>query len=322
MNRNRSVVFIVLLVAFAACPSLFGCKRSSSESVEAESERQSAKLEHDEIPLASTTPPQARLTAPSETLPPVEVKDDRVPKTDVKVETSHYRLTLKGSEAEVRALGNELESYLVAYTRLIGRAPKGHPYRVRIFGSKDEFDSYLSRAGRGGSDGFRYFHFGIGNPKNEVLGWRVPEYPLHARLRHEAFHQYLRGSINKPPRWLNEGYGELLEALTIDAGVITPRLTRRKSSTFARRPAQNRQRFVERPPSRRDFVGATFFYVQGAVATRTLGRVRRVVGFGALHELDWKQDLRVEARRLHRFASDERDGGTELGGVRTSDWKI
>ncbi|MHC4392055.1 MAG: DUF1570 domain-containing protein, partial [Planctomycetota bacterium] len=131
------------------------------------------------------------------------------------VESEHYVVWTELDEAFAKQVSERMEAMFNAYGQVVGEISGEVKFKVRIYRTKAAYANYITKTHKIKGDRFRYVHYKNGSNKNEVLGWRVPDEALYPRLRHEAFHQYFRHMINKPPQWLNEGLAEMLEASDI-----------------------------------------------------------------------------------------------------------
>lgn len=141
-------------------------------------------------------------------------------------ESEHYAVWSDVSQGLAERVARRMERMRVAYGKLVGTPTSGGRFKVRLYATQEGCAAYVQQAHGVKGDRFRYVHYGVGSPKNEVVGWHIPDPALFARLRHEAFHQHLRAMVGHPPTWLNEGLAELLEASEISAaGELTVRLS-------------------------------------------------------------------------------------------------
>lgn len=129
-----------------------------------------------------------------------------------RLETEHYEVLYKTERAQAEFLAGRLERIFPKYEELFGPArtrDSARRHRVRVFASRDEFESYcgFAQASRGA--------VGLFHPEfREVvccLEDSNPNQPTYRVLYHEAMHQYVAEVLPPEialPIWLNEGLGE------------------------------------------------------------------------------------------------------------------
>ncbi len=130
-------------------------------------------------------------------------------------ETAHYVVTSDRSEALARKVARRMEIMLEnGYQKLFPyKIPRGKKFRIRMFRKRETFAEYMKQKRGHVPQGYIYLHSERPwHPENEIVAYEWPEVPMFADLYHEGWHHHVRGKINKPPQWLNEGFGEYFEA--------------------------------------------------------------------------------------------------------------
>ena len=167
-------------------------------------------------------------------------------------ESEHYAVWSDVSAALAERVAQRMERMHTAYGKLVGVPASGGRFKVRLYASQEACAAYVQQAHGVKGDRFRYVHYGVRSPKNEVVGWHLPDPALFARLRHEAFHQHLRAIVGHPPTWLNEGLAELLEASEITpegelrVRLSAPMLRRLREGVFKLSPSPLAKKGYER----------------------------------------------------------------------------
>lgn len=130
----------------------------------------------------------------------------------------HYHVISEISPDHAQAIVDRMEAMFALYNRQF-RFPVedlDHSLRVRIFGTKSRFDSYLRRVIDETRDGFVYLHYND-VAKSELVGYYVESDALDRSMVHQSFIQYMRSFVPNPPLWLREGFAVYYEDTEYDS---------------------------------------------------------------------------------------------------------
>lgn len=132
-------------------------------------------------------------------------------------DSEHYRVLSELGAASAQETADKLESLFGLFNEYfhfdVDELPAS--LRVRIFSSKDRFDTYLTRVIDETRDDFVYLHY-TDLAKSELVGYAMEEEAFEISLKHQSFIQYLRAFIPNPPLWLREGFAVFFEEVAFD----------------------------------------------------------------------------------------------------------
>ncbi len=132
-------------------------------------------------------------------------------------QTEHYHVVSEVGRDHAEQTADRLEATLEIFNDTFHFEPGELPerMRVRIFASRDTYDSFLRNTIDETREDFIYLHYG-NLARSELVGYfrEDPEYDYS--LNHQAFIQYLRSFIANPPLWLREGFAVYFEEIDYD----------------------------------------------------------------------------------------------------------
>lgn len=133
-------------------------------------------------------------------------------------ETKHYDVLSGQGSADATAIANELEAYFALFDSYFHFDPQSLTTRlkVRIFATKNDFNTYLGQIIPGTHDSFVYLQYQ--DPAQSVLvGYHMPDArSFQTQLIHHGFVQFLRSFVPNPPLWLEEGFAVYFENTSYD----------------------------------------------------------------------------------------------------------
>lgn len=133
-------------------------------------------------------------------------------------ETDHYRVLSEIGDENARDTAEKLESLFVLFNDYFHFDINELPVRlrVRIFNSKDRFDTYLQRIIDQTRNDFVYLHY-TDLAKSELVGYSMDADSFEISLKHQSFIQFLRAFVPNPPLWMREGFAVFFEEVEFDA---------------------------------------------------------------------------------------------------------
>lgn len=131
-------------------------------------------------------------------------------------ESDHYVVVSEISAEHAELTAMKLEAYMDLYNSFFHYDPAELPSKlnVRIFESKDRFDTHLRRAIGETRDDFVYLHYNDLS-RSELVGFNK-ETGFDVSLVHQNFIQFFRAFIPNPPLWLREGFAVYFERAEYD----------------------------------------------------------------------------------------------------------
>jgi tetratricopeptide (TPR) repeat protein len=131
--------------------------------------------------------------------------------------TSHYRVLSYVGSTYSRDIARKLEAGLELYNEYLrfdlSEVPL--PLRVRIFGSKGDYDRYLQRLISQTRSDFVFIAYRDPG-RSELVGFQRDANDFDGSLLHYGFVQFLNSRIPGAPLWLEEGMATYLEASQFD----------------------------------------------------------------------------------------------------------
>ncbi|MDR3166755.1 MAG: hypothetical protein LBT93_02330 [Treponema sp.] len=133
------------------------------------------------------------------------------------VKSRYYEVVSDRGGADAEALSRELEGRFIVYNRLFRFNPGNLivPLKVRAYGNKTDYDSYISARLGETRPGAVYLHYNQ-TERRELVIHRGSD-DEGRLLPHQAFIQFLRAFIPNPPAWLREGFGIYFSTLTLNS---------------------------------------------------------------------------------------------------------
>ncbi|NBB90921.1 MAG: tetratricopeptide repeat protein [Spirochaetes bacterium] len=132
-------------------------------------------------------------------------------------QTEHYRVVSEVGRDHAEQTADRLEATLEIFNDYfhfeLGELPDR--MRVRIFASRDAYDSFLRNTIDETREDFIYLHYG-NLARSELVGYFREDPDYDYSLNHQAFIQYLRSFIANPPLWLREGFAVYFEEIDYD----------------------------------------------------------------------------------------------------------
>ncbi|MFP4373094.1 MAG: DUF1570 domain-containing protein [Spirochaetaceae bacterium] len=132
-------------------------------------------------------------------------------------QTEHYRVVSEVGRNHAEQTADRLEATLEIFNDYFHFELDELPdrMRVRIFASKDEYDTFLRNTIDETREDFIYLHYG-NLARSELVGYVREDAEYDYSLNHQAFIQYLRSFIANPPLWLREGFAVYFEEIEYD----------------------------------------------------------------------------------------------------------
>ncbi|MDR2747663.1 MAG: hypothetical protein LBB77_09490 [Treponema sp.] len=128
--------------------------------------------------------------------------------------TAHYEI-YGGNEGEAKSIAADLEGRFDIFTRLFRFRDQPVPLKVRLISGREAYDDYVgSRLGEK-RDGAVYIHY-QGEERRELVvnyGSAGTE-TFPAALPYQAFVQYLRAFVSRPPSWIQRGFAIYFSGLS------------------------------------------------------------------------------------------------------------
>ena len=127
-------------------------------------------------------------------------------------ETAHYRILSTQSAQSAQDLGLRMESYYRLFNEVFRFIDSELPVKmnVRLFTSKNDFDTYLLRIVPQTRESFVYIQY-KDPEKCELVLFLEQENISEEMLIHHGFIQYLKSFIPHPPLWMLKGFAQYFE---------------------------------------------------------------------------------------------------------------
>jgi len=124
----------------------------------------------------------------------------------------HYRVLSDSSATASMEIARKLEAALSLYNEYLhfDLDALDSQLRVRIFGEKDDYDSYLNRLISETRSDFVYISYTDSN-RSELVGFQREEVDFNPSLLHYGFIQFLSAFVPAAPLWIEEGMATYLE---------------------------------------------------------------------------------------------------------------
>ncbi len=131
--------------------------------------------------------------------------------------SQHYRVSSEVSRDHAAETAQRLEALMELYNTYFhfDLSGLGTKLNVRIFSTKNRFDSYLTRIIDETRDDFVYLHYSD-LQKSELVGYYQEWSDYDIGLNHQSFIQFFRSFISNPPLWLREGFAVFFERVEWD----------------------------------------------------------------------------------------------------------
>jgi tetratricopeptide (TPR) repeat protein len=134
--------------------------------------------------------------------------------------SEHFTVLGDGSGKLVTSACMRLEHVLAAIEAVTPmRLNAGAPLPVLVIGSKKSFDPIRAAITPGPGLSFSSLYFAHGLERFIVANAGV-EVALETSLAHELAHALVRGTIPRPPYWLDEGLAELYETIEVHGSTV------------------------------------------------------------------------------------------------------
>lgn len=133
--------------------------------------------------------------------------------------SDHYSVTSQVNQDFTEDTAAFLEAFFDLYTSYLHFDPEQikQPLKVRIFNSKDAYDSFLQNVIGETRNSFVFLHYSEA-AKSELVGYYLEDQSaLHKKLIHHGFTQYLKTFIPNPPLWMQKGFAVYFENSTYDS---------------------------------------------------------------------------------------------------------
>jgi hypothetical protein len=134
-------------------------------------------------------------------------------------EGTHYRVFSEAGKIDAQAKVEFLDAFFNLYNSYFHFSPASLSGKmtVRIFSSKEGFDSYLNSLVSETRDTFVFLQYRESG-KSELAGYVMENKDSERRsLIHHGFVQFLRSFVTEPPLWLQKGFAIYFEKSTFDA---------------------------------------------------------------------------------------------------------
>lgn len=128
-------------------------------------------------------------------------------------ETAHYKVYSDNSQIKANDIAKEMEACLKIYNNImhLDLSALNVKLKVRIFKSKDSFDTYLNSLINQTRDDFVYIHYND-LEKSELVGFeKTNKTEFDSSLVHQGFIQFIKALIPNSPIWLREGIAAYIE---------------------------------------------------------------------------------------------------------------
>jgi len=128
-------------------------------------------------------------------------------------ETAHYRIYSDDSLIKAGDIAKEMEACLKIYNNImhLDLSALTVKLKVRIFKSKNSFDTYLNSLINETRDDFVYIHY-TDLEKSELVGFeKTNKTEFDSSLVHQGFIQFIKALIPNSPIWLREGIAAYIE---------------------------------------------------------------------------------------------------------------
>lgn len=131
----------------------------------------------------------------------------------------HYRVYTDQGEARALEIAKTMEAALSVFNDQFRFELTGLKYelRVRLFGKRQDFDSYLQGVIGETRPDFVFISYRDPN-RSELVGFERPPAELHRSLLHYGLIQFLSSFAPSAPLWLSEGMAAYLEASRLEGG--------------------------------------------------------------------------------------------------------
>ncbi len=132
--------------------------------------------------------------------------------------STHYLIQTDSGEMDALEYTTRMEAALELFNGLfhfdLSRLPD--KLRVRIFGTKEDYDRYLRTLIDETREDFVFISYSDPT-RSELVGFRRPDADLNASLLHYGFIQYLNAFVRAAPLWLEEGMAAYVEYSAYDS---------------------------------------------------------------------------------------------------------
>ncbi|MFW6207944.1 MAG: DUF1570 domain-containing protein [Spirochaetota bacterium] len=134
-------------------------------------------------------------------------------------QSDHYSVTTQVNQDFTENTAEFMEAFFDLYSSYLHFDPEEieQPMKVRIFNSKESYDSFLQNVLGETRSSFVFLHYS--DPKkSELVGYNIDDQTtLHKKLIHHGFTQYIKTFIPNPPLWIQKGFAVYFENSTYDA---------------------------------------------------------------------------------------------------------
>ena len=138
-------------------------------------------------------------------------------------ETTHYRVLSQISEEHAQETAGKLEALFTLFNEYFHFETDGltSRLRVRVFDTKEKYDTYLQRVIEQTRADFVYLHY-TDLAKSELVAYQMAsEADFEVSLKHQSVIQFVRAFVPNPPLWMREGFAVYFEEVTFDEALST-----------------------------------------------------------------------------------------------------
>lgn len=132
--------------------------------------------------------------------------------------SDHYSVTTQVDQDFTEDTAAFMEAFFDLYTSYLHFDPETveQPMKVRIFNTKEDYDSFLQNVLGETRSSFVFLHYS--DPKkSELVGYYLDDQrTLEKKLIHHGFTQYIKTYIPNPPLWIQKGFAVYFENSTFD----------------------------------------------------------------------------------------------------------
>ncbi len=133
--------------------------------------------------------------------------------------SEHYSVTTQVNQDFTEDTAAFMEAFFDLYTSYLHFDPEEieQAMKVRIFNSKESYDSFLQNVLGETRSSFVFLHYS--DPKkSELVGYSIDDQTaFHKKLIHHGFTQYIKTFIPNPPLWIQKGFAVYFENSTYDS---------------------------------------------------------------------------------------------------------
>jgi tetratricopeptide (TPR) repeat protein len=135
--------------------------------------------------------------------------------------TAHYEI-YGGGEEGAKSLAADLEGRFDIFARLFrfkdggdrGAGERRTPLKVRLISGREAYDAYVSGILGEKREGAVYIHYRGEDRRELVVHYGPAAGPLPPSLPYQAFVQYLRAFVPRPPSWIQSGFAIYFSGLS------------------------------------------------------------------------------------------------------------